>query len=189
MDPGLNIDPFIEYFNEKGGRHTLKTRYFRIINEFKEAADKNNESSLYYGEYKYHKSFRKPVDLHWVHPPRMLISQRSCMETTTSFNASAYSQFDAECYKRLKVSLGLRFEVYRLDDYQEYAKTCFTCRLELSHGKIYFRKGFIRTRLPLPLRCGKIYGTSLSRAYFPNPDLNSEYGWSIGAGDQTGNLR
>jgi len=77
----LNIDPFVEYYNDKGGRHTLKARYFRIVNEFKEAADKNNESSLYMVNTNTIKASTNQSILRWVHPPRMQISHRSCMET------------------------------------------------------------------------------------------------------------
>ena len=183
----LNIDPFIEYFNEKGGRHTLKTRYFRIINEFKEAADKNNESSLYYGEYKYHKSFRKPVDLSLGASASYADITAQLYGNHTSFNASAYSQFDAEMYKRLTVSLGLRFEVYRLDDYQEYAKPVLRAGLNYHMAKYTFVRASFGQGYRFPSIAEKYTATSLSSVHiFPNPDLNSEYGWSMELGIKQG---
>jgi outer membrane cobalamin receptor len=183
----LNIDPFIEYYNVRGGRHTLKTRYFRIVNEFKEAADKNNESSLYYGEYKYHKSFRKPIDLSLGASASYAGITSQLYGNHTSLNASAYSQFDAEMYKKLKVSLGLRFEVYQLDDYQEYAKPVLRAGLNYHLAKFTFVRASFGQGYRFPSIAEKYTATSLSSLHiFPNPDLNSEYGWSVEMGIKQG---
>jgi iron complex outermembrane receptor protein len=183
----LNIDPFIEYYNEKGSRHSLKARYFRIVNEFKEDADKNNESYLYYGEYKYHKSFTKPMDF-------TLGASASYADITsllygnhTSLNASAYSQFDAEIWKKLKVSFGLRFEVYQLDDYQEFSKPVFRTGLNYHLAKYTFLRASFGQGYRFPSIAEKYTATSLSSLHiFPNPDLNSEYGWSTELGIKQG---
>ena len=36
----FNIDPYITYFGKKGNRHSLKTRYFNILNECKNECKK-----------------------------------------------------------------------------------------------------------------------------------------------------
>ncbi|HNW90795.1 MAG TPA: TonB-dependent receptor [Bacteroidales bacterium] len=38
----VNADPYILYFNKKGSRYSLKTRYFRSVNTFADGSDKNN---------------------------------------------------------------------------------------------------------------------------------------------------
>jgi len=183
----LNIDPFVEYFNDKGSRHTLKTRYFRIINEFKESTDKNNESSLYYGEYKYHKNFIKPIDLTIGASASYADINSKLFDNHTSLNASAYSQFDAEIVKKLKVSLGLRFEVYNLDAYQEFAKPVFRAGLNYHLAKYTFLRASFGQGYRFPSIAEKYTATSLSSLHiFPNPDLNSEHGWSTELGIKQG---
>jgi outer membrane cobalamin receptor len=183
----LNIDPFVEYYNDKGSSHTLKTRYFRIINEFKEATDKNNESSLYYGEYKYHKNFNKPIDLTLGASASYADINSQLFENHTSLNASAYSQFDADIMKKFKVSLGLRFEIYRLDDYQESAKPVFRAGVNYHLAKYTFLRASFGQGYRFPSIAEKYTATSLSSLHiFPNPGLKSEHGWSTELGIKQG---
>jgi iron complex outermembrane receptor protein len=183
----LNMDPFVEYYNDKGSRHTLKTRYFRIINAFEEVPDKDNEASMYYGEYKYHKSFKKPFDLTLGASASYAGIVSRLYENHTSLNASVYSQFDAEVIKRLKVSLGLRFERYQLDDYQEFAKPVFRAGLNYHLAKFTFLRASFGQGYRFPSIAEKYTATSLSSVHiFPNPDLNSEHGWSTELGIKQG---
>jgi outer membrane cobalamin receptor len=183
----LNVDPFFEYYNNKGSRHSLKTRYFRITNIYKDVPDKDNEASLYYGEYKYHKTFKMPVDLTVGTSASYANINSRLYENHTSLNASAYAQADAEIRKMLKISLGLRFEAYRLDDYTEFAKPIFRAGLNYHLSKYTFIRASFGQGYRFPSIAEKYTATSLSSLHiFPNPDLNSEYGWSTELGIKQG---
>jgi iron complex outermembrane receptor protein len=183
----FNMDPFVEYNNNKGSRHSIKARYFMIRNSFEDAPDKANESELYYSEYKYHKSFHKPFDLTAGASVSYGNIHSRLYENHSNLNGSAYVQFDAEMLKKIRLSLGLRFEAYRLDDLTEYAKPIFRTGINYHLAKYTFLRASFGQGYRFPSVAEKFTATSLSSInIFPNPDLNSETGWSAELGVKQG---
>jgi outer membrane cobalamin receptor len=183
----LNIDPTVEYYADKGGKHTLKARYFRIKNEFKEVQDKDNEASLYFSEYKYHKSFRKLIDLTLGASASYADIVSRLYENHASLNGSVYAQLDGEMLRKLKLSMGVRFETYRLDDYLEYSKPIIRTGINYHPAQYTFLRASFGQGYRFPSIAEKYTATSLSSLHiFPNPDLNSETGWSAELGIKQG---
>ncbi len=183
----VNMDPYLEYYNDKRSKHTLKTRYFRVINEFKEEPEKDNDGALYYGEYKYHKKFKKPIDLSFGTSASISDIHSQLYENHSSLNGSVYVQFDGEIQSKVKVSLGVRFETYRLDDYTEFSKPVFRAGLNFHPAKYTFLRASFGQGYRFPSIAEKYTATNLSTVnIFPNPDLNSEYGWSAEFGIKQG---
>lgn len=183
----LNVDPTISYFNDKGGKHTLKARYFKVNNVYEDAPDKDNEAALYYSEYKYHKSFRKPFDLSAGASASYADVNSQLYADHTSLNASVYAQLDGEILRRLKGSLGLRFETYQLDDYTEFSKPVFRTGINYHAASYTFLRASFGQGYRFPSIAEKYTATSLSSMrIFPNPDLVSETGWSAEIGIKQG---
>ena len=183
----LNIDPYMEYYNDNGSKHTLKTRYFRVSNKYKEEPDKDNLSALYYGEYKYHRRFSKPVDLSLGASASFSDIHSQLYDNHSSLNGSVYTQFDGEIQSKVRFSLGLRFETYRLDDYTEFSKPVFRAGLNYHPVKYTFLRASFGQGYRFPSIAEKYTATNVSTVnIFPNPDLNSEYGWSTEIGIKQG---
>jgi outer membrane cobalamin receptor len=183
----LNVDPSVEYYNQNGGKHTVKARYFRVSNRFKEEPDKENISALYYSEYKYHKSFNKPVDFSMGASASYSDIHSQLYENHSSLNGSVYAQFDGEIHDKVKVSLGLRFETYRLDDYTEFSKPVFRTGLNYHAAKYTFVRASFGQGYRFPSIAEKYTATNLGTVnIFPNPDLKSETGWSAEIGIKQG---
>jgi outer membrane cobalamin receptor len=183
----LNVDPSVEYYNQNGGKHTVKARYFRVSNRFKEEPDKENISALYYSEYKYHKSFNKPVDFSMGASASYSDIHSQLYENNSSLNGSVYAQFDGEIHDKVKVSLGLRFETYRLDDYTEFSKPVFRTGLNYHAAKYTFVRASFGQGYRFPSIAEKYTATNLGTVnIFPNPDLKSETGWSAEIGIKQG---
>jgi outer membrane receptor protein involved in Fe transport len=183
----LNVDPSVEYYNQNGGKHTVKARYFRVSNRFKEEPDKDNISALYYSEYKYHKSFNKPVDFSMGASASYSDIHSQLYENHSSLNGSVYAQFDGEIHDKVKVSLGLRFETYRLDDYTEFSKPVFRTGLNYHAAKYTFVRASFGQGYRFPSIAEKYTATNLGTVnIFPNPDLKSETGWSAEIGIKQG---
>ncbi|HJX72405.1 MAG TPA: TonB-dependent receptor [Bacteroidales bacterium] len=183
----LNIDPYMEYYNEKGSKHTLKARYFRVVNKFEEDRDKDNDAALCYSEYKYHKSFNKPVDLTLGASASFSDIHSQLYENHSSLNGAVYSQLDGEIQDKLKLSLGVRFETYRLDDYVEFSKPIFRTGINFHLAKYTFLRASYGQGYRFPSIAEKYTATSLSSVHiFPNPELNSETGWSMEFGIKQG---
>ena len=182
-----NMDPFVEYYNDKGSKHSLKTRYFRVINKFREEPEKDNDASLYYGEYKYHKRFNTPVDLSIGTSASISDIHSQLYEDHSSINGSVYAQLDGEIQNKVKLSLGVRFETYRLDDYTEFSKPVFRTGFNYHPAKYTFLRASFGQGYRFPSIAEKYTATNLSSVnIFPNPDLNSEYGWSAEFGIKQG---
>jgi outer membrane cobalamin receptor len=183
----LNLDPCVEYYNDNGSKHTLKTRYFRVTNKYEKEKDKDNDAALYYGEYKYHRRFKIPVDLSFGASVSFSDIHSQLYKNHSSLNGSAYTQFDGEIQNKVKLSLGLRFETYRLDDYVEYSKPVFRTGINYHPAKYTFLRASFGQGYRFPSIAEKYTATNLSSInIFPNPGLNSETGWSTELGIKQG---
>src|SRR4030042_5255144 len=167
----LNIDPYMEYYNEKGNKHTLKATYFRVVNKFEEAQDKDNDAALYYSEYKYHKSFNKPIDLTLGASASFSDIHSQLYENHSSLNGAVYSQLDGQIQDKLKLSLGVRFETYRLDEYVEFSKPIFRTGINFHLAKYTFLRASYGQGYRFPSIAEKYTAKSLSSVHiFPNPE-------------------
>jgi len=183
----LNIDPYLEYFNSKGSKHSLKTRYFTVNNDFAEDLDKNNKSDLFYGEYKYHQRFNDLIDFSiGVSASYAKIISR-IYGNHSGFNGSVYSQIDTKPHERINLSIGMRYETFRLDDEKESSKPVFRTGINVklaaySNLRASFGQGY-----RFPSVAEKYTSTHISSLnIFPNPGLNSETGWSFETGIKQG---
>ncbi|MBN2213649.1 MAG: TonB-dependent receptor [Bacteroidales bacterium] len=183
----LNLDPCMEYYNDNGSKHSLKARYFRITNKYEIEKDKDNDAALYYGEYKYHKRFKIPVDLSFGASVSFSDIHSQLYKDHSSLNGSAYAQYDSEIQNKVKLSLGLRFETYRLDDDVEFSKPVFRTGINYHPAKYTFLRASFGQGYRFPSIAEKYTATNLSSIHiFPNPDLNSETGWSTELGIKQG---
>jgi iron complex outermembrane receptor protein len=183
----LNVDPFVEYIGRAGDRHSLKTRYFWIDNNFPDTPDKNNSSGFFYGEYRYQRKISQKVEASaglagtWANSVAALYGQH------TSSNQAVFGQADASLLPSLKASLGLRFERYVLDGLEEYSTPVI--RMGLNYrltGSGYLRASFGQG-YRFPSIAEKYTATNVGvLKIFPNPDLVSETGWSAELGFKQG---
>jgi len=111
----VNTDPYILYFNKKGSRYSLKTRYYRAVNYFADSSDKDNIADLFYADYQYQKNIKNKVNLTAGVSGSYNKSSAELFGNHYGVNVSLYSQFDVKFWKKLSLSLGIRCEYYRLD--------------------------------------------------------------------------
>ncbi|NVO02277.1 MAG: TonB-dependent receptor [Bacteroidetes bacterium] len=205
----VNIDPYIVYFNEKGARHSLRTRYFNTTN--KNDTGQDNKDDLYYGEYQFQKHYKN--ELTWTSG----ITGNYCISNSLLFgnrkhyssSAGIYTQLDRK-FGNLSVSIGGRWEGYKLDESNEeinnFSQT-FTAITNTiggffkdSNSKPVFRTGlnyqlfeytFLRTSFGqgfrYPTIAEKYTQSSVgSLNLFPNENLKPETGWSAELGFKQG---
>jgi len=183
----FNIDPYFVYFDEKAGRHSLRTRFYKVYNRFKDNEDKNNGSDLYYGEYQYHKAFNKDLNL-------TLGMNGSYAETVAelygnhfSSSIAIYSQVDKKFFDRLSLSLGIRWERYTLDDTDDDSKPVLRAGLNYQAAEYTFIRASYGQGYRFPSIAEKYTSTNLgSLNIFPNPELEPETGWSSEVGIRQG---
>lgn len=120
-----NIDPFIIYHGPKGHHHALRTRMF--VTDNNNDTEQGSLAKFFYSEYQYQFRFKNGVALStgvvatYTHVESDLYDDAStglASDTTAprvGRNLSSYLQLDKKFFDRLFITVGGRFEYYRLD--------------------------------------------------------------------------
>ncbi|MEW6467977.1 MAG: TonB-dependent receptor [Bacteroidota bacterium] len=190
----VTIDPFVTYFDGKGNRHSLRTRYYQTRN----TNDTQQESTadLYYGEYQYQKRFEKELTLtSGLAFTYSEVSSDSLYGDHFSSNLGIFVQADKK-WKKFTFSFGGRAEYFKVDT----AETRFNIPLgkDTLQSPLYpvFRTGvnyqllkytFLRASFGqgyrFPAIAEKYIKTKVSGlTILPNPSVQPETGWSTELG-------
>jgi outer membrane cobalamin receptor len=195
----FNIDPYITYFTKKGGKHSLRTRYFYTLNT--NDTQQKSFGGLYYFEYQYQKHFENGLTVTTGLTASFSQITSQLYGTHYSSNKSAYMQFDKKFFKRLTASLGLRAESYKLDSAQTsfylhngkdtLAKMPFQPVMRLGLNYQIARATYIRASYGqgyrFPSVAEKYIRTSVSGLeIYPNTQLKPETGSSTELGIKQG---
>lgn len=196
----INFDPYIEYRDEKGNRHSLRTRWYRVDN--KGTGQTSALSDLFFGEYQYQKRFND--NFIWTSGLAGFGNgvKSDLYGDHQGYNIAAFSQLDATLFKRLTLSGGLRFEYYQLDTAKSVSNFDIKTKNDTVNIPVQpvFRFGanyeiFKHTHVRASWGMGYRY-PSISERYvatnvgalniFPNPTLQAEKGWSAEIGFNQG---
>lgn len=183
----FNIDPYALYFDDRDGRHSLKSRYFKVNNEFEDDPDKANGSDYFFAEYQYQKKFWN--DLHWN-----IGAAGSYTKGTSNLygdhhgsTMAVYTQLDYQFWSRLSLSLGFRWERYTLDHAKDASKPVVRTGMNYQLAEQSFLRASFGQGYRYPSMAEKYTSTSLGALkIFPNPDLQPETGWSAEIGFKQG---
>lgn len=193
----LNVDPYVEYRDNNGNRHSLRTRWYRVNNRGTEQT--SALSDLFFGEYQYQKRFND----HFILTSGVASFANGVKSNLygdhQGYNVAAFSQMDATIFKKLTLSGGLRFEYYQLDTAKSSNYEIMTKNDTISIPvQPVFRFGanyeiFKHTHIRASWGMGYRY-PSISERYvatnvgalniFPNPNLQPEKGWTAEVGLQ-----
>ncbi|MEM9885115.1 MAG: TonB-dependent receptor [Bacteroidota bacterium] len=198
------IDPFVTYFDPAGNRHKLLGRFYGVDNSFNN--DQSNGAQLFYGEYQFQRRFEK-IGLTTT---AGLVAIGSTTEAELygeneyiSRNAAVYLQLEKKLFDKLNISTGFRYEQNTLEN------AAFTDPFseedvpagETTEAKPVFRVGanyqaadftFIRASwgqgYRFPTVAEKFIFTTITAGVsaVPNPQLQSETGWTTELGVKQG---
>jgi len=112
----VSVDPFINYYDPQGNRHSLKHRtYYTQIYNTAGAGD-SSETRNHYFDYSFLKEFKA---LALVITTGASYFYTNAVGTTfsrkTAHNAGAYFQFDKKFFGKLTLNAGVRLEFAKLD--------------------------------------------------------------------------
>ena len=199
------IDPYLNYFDKKGNRHKILTRYYSVDNNL--SNNQSNNSALYYGEYQFQRQ---------MFDNKLVVTAGAVGGGTTakaplygnnkykSNNLGVYVQADAKL-GRLNISGGARYEsntIFGPDTvvYNKKYKERAPNGGALKEAKPVFRLGanykignstFVRASVGQGYRfptVAELYINTTAGALriFPNPNLTSETGNSSEIGVKQG---
>lgn len=183
----LYIDPNIRYFTKKGATHSLKTRYFTNSNDIPDNPDKSNHFDLFLGEYQFQKKFSESI--HWTIGSYFSFSKvrANLFGDHNRTEAALYTQLSGTLFTKLKYNFGVRWEVFKLNELTEISRPLVRAGLNYQ----VFPHTFLRVSSGQGYRFPSIaekFATTQVGALniFPNPDLQSETGWSAEIGAMQG---
>ena len=197
----LYIDPFINYFDNKGNQHQFTGRFYSIDNK-SVLGDTDNFSDQYYGEYQ----FQKRMDQFGLIATAGVVGSTTSVEAPvygdTSFvltNIATYVQLEKKIGDKLNVSAGARYEYNKIngprlvagtfipDGIVEDDRTVFRFGLNYQVQEQTYLRASWGQGFRFPTLAEKYISTEAAGfPVLPNPELESETGWSSEIGIKQG---
>ena len=197
-----NIDPSITYFSGNN-RHSLRTRYLKVTkNNLTDGIDvgQSNSANTYYTDYQWQKNIKKYKLRITSGTTNEKVNANSDLFSGKNYkiNNSLYTQLDKK-WNRLNVSLGARYESFRLHSEDKYFIEGDSIN-DFTAGKPVFRTGinyqaaeatYVRASwgqgYRFPSMAELFISTNQSGLeIYPNPELKPESGWSSEIGIKQG---
>lgn len=206
-----NIDPFIVYHGAKGHHHALRTRMF--VTDNNNDTEQGSLAKFYYGEYQYQFRFQNGIALStgvvatYTHVESDLYDDAATGQTSDTAkprvgrNLAAYAQLDRKFFDRLFVTVGARFEYFRLDtSVTEYSlalkndtlltlpfRPVMRAGVTYQAGKATYLRVSYGQGYRFPCVAEKYVRTSAGGLeIYPNNNLQPEYGQSAEIGIKQG---
>lgn len=200
-----NIDPYVTYFDRSGNRHKLLGRFYSVDNSV--SNDQSNASELWYSEYQFQ---RQMAGIDLVVTAGTVVSGNYIKAelygdtTYSTLNLAGYMQLDKKMFDKLNLSAGFRYERNALTNpgitYFNGADSITIAPSDDVESKPVFRFGanlevtdytFLRASwgqgYRYPTLAEKYIVTTFGGVPIsPNPELQSETGWSAELGIKQG---
>ena len=191
------IDPFLEYFTQEGFKVKLLGRWFKADNTTD--TQQSTLSDLYYGELQLQKRWEKAnftitggVATTLGDVDAELYGNAKYQST----NVAGYLQLDKKFFNKLNLSLGSRYEYNKITDSEAEALPVFRAGLNYEAAEYTFIRASWGQGYRFPTIAEKFIQTNLGAVpagplsvevgIFPNPNLQSETGWSAELGVKQG---
>ncbi len=198
----FTIDPFLNYYGAKGGRHSLRTRVYYVNNNNNN--NQANKSTMWYGEYQFQKKFEKIKDFTATTGvmntyststsqlyERVVYNTNDAGDTTstdttnksTGVNTAIYLQLDKKFWDRVTLSGGARWESFAVNKVDRDAAAVFRAGLSARILKATYIRASFGQGFRAPTIAEKYIQTSVGpMKIFPNPDIKSEKSWNAEIG-------
>jgi len=175
----LSIDPMINYYNDNGIQHSLKTRFFYVDNHYEEDSAKNSIAQSAYFEYQLVKRFKNSFNLVSGITEKITGIDAELYGNHSGNEISFYTQLDKEFVGKLKFLFGFRVEQYSLDNVRDKTRPIFRTGINYKLAEYTNLRASLGQGYRYPSVAEKYTSTSVSSVrIFPNPDLKPEEGWS-----------
>lgn len=188
----VTIDPFFNYQDEKGNKHKVLGRWYKVDND--NGNNQGNFSNFYYGEYQYQKRWDKANLTLTTGAVGSYVTVDAPLYNTDSLGAltgrnfAAFVQLDKKFFNKLNVSLGARLENYEITKTKAETKPVFRAGLNYQPAEYTFIRASFGQGYRFPTIAEKFISTSLgtTAAIIQNLDLTSETGINAELGIKQG---
>jgi outer membrane receptor protein involved in Fe transport len=185
----ITVDPFFNYSDDKGNRHKVLTRWYKVDND--NSNDQGNFSDFFYAEYQYQKRFS---DINLTLSGGAVASYVTVVaplygnQTLTGRNLAVYAQADKKFFDKLNVSLGLRMENNEQSETPGETKPVMRFGANYQAAEYTFIRGSFGQGYRFPTLAEKFIQTNLGTGVqiTSNPGLTSETGLTAEIGFKQG---
>lgn len=200
------VDPFVEYYNARGSKFSLNSRYFYTVNNTDQATQ-DSKAALYYNEFTYFHPMKK-VNMNLVAGAVATFSnvKSDLYQNHKAKNYAGFLQVDKKFEDiKLNITAGMRLEYFNVDTANALAKEYLNSGLIMASWyaaamndqmKPLFRAGlnkqfgkatFVRASWGQGYRYPSIAElyiktTAGGLVIVPNPNLKPESGWNAEIG-------
>lgn len=174
----INVDPYLEYSDDKGNTHNFRSRYFRTF-RYGSGSTANSLSNLAYVDYQYRKKFKKLFTLivgatgnyGWM-------SSNLYPGKRFTVMAAGYSQLEFK-YGRFNAVVGGRVEYNQVDTAYKSTVPVFRAGLNFKAAKYTFLRASWGQGYRVPTMVERFLDASFAGVGVkPNPTLRAERGWN-----------
>jgi len=197
-----NIDPYVNYYDKGGGKHSLRTRVYYVDNRntSDREVDQSNKSTLYYGQYQYQKKFENLGGLF-----KDMVLTSGIMGTYSESNSILYlgndagspinfsrnyaifTQLDKKLWDRVTVSLGTRYEGFEINETDKEAKPVFRSGVSTRIFKETYVRASYGEGFRFPTIAEKYIRTAVGPMnIYPNNNITAEKSWNAEIGAKQG---
>ncbi|HEY4800597.1 MAG TPA: TonB-dependent receptor [Bacteroidia bacterium] len=189
------LDPFINYFSDNGLTQSIRSRYSytkNVATSSTSTTDLSTETSMAYAEYQISKKLKHELNI-----TGGLISDQVFCHSGLTFkgvvpdnhleNYAAYTQLDKKFWEALNFSIGMREELFKMNDEKVIAKPIFRTGLNWKAAKATFIRCSYGQGYRFPsIKEKYIHSDIGGEAIFPNPQLLAESSWNAEVGIKQG---
>lgn len=188
------VDPFITYINNRGSKHSLRSRWQSLDNN--NDNNQGNFSDVFYTEYQYQQTGNRwgikdlvitggAVSIYTTSRGQLYLGGNENGENTAR-NYAGYLQVDKKFKERLNVSAGVRYEYFAINSASQQ-KPVFRAGANYRLGLATFLRASYGQGYRFPSIAEKFIVTSLGAVkIFPNPELQPETSYNAEFGIKQG---
>jgi iron complex outermembrane receptor protein len=188
----FNLDPFVNFYTQTDGKHSLKGRLLHADNEM--SANQSNKATTYYGDYMFQKTYPQLKNLDFIGGVTGTFTDSysniyagSGSPNNQMLNVSAYTQLENKINKTLNLSVGGRLEYFQLNDTITALKPIFRAGTSIKlYQETYLRASYGQG-YRFPTITERFIKTGVGNfGVFPNPNLKPESSWNAEVGIKQG---
>lgn len=176
------VDPFVNYYAKRGGKHSLRTRWQSLDND--NDNNQGNFSDVLYGEYQFQQHWDSVgvkglistlgVVGMYTDARGQLFTGGSKNGENEATNAAAYLQLDKKFGRRWFVSAGLRYERFTINE-EVSSRPVFRAGVNYQLAKASFVRASFGQGYRFPSIAEKFIVTGVGAInIIPNPELKPE---------------
>jgi len=186
------IDPFVQFFQQTGSKHSLRGRILHADNKMSGGQD--NQATTYYVDYQFQRTYNfingfdfiGGLTSHYTDSYAMLYVG-SGSPNNTLHNFSGYAQIEKKIYEIINFSIGSRLESYKLNNDKAVIQPIYRGGVSIK----VFQETYIRASYGqgyrFPTITERFIRTGIGNlGMFPNPELMPELSSNAEAGIKQG---